>query len=285
MNPLGVLGHVVQWILYAGLYGYQDYYPLLTALRHVRSLKPPTSEDGTAGILGRTKNTSFWSTIYPTKGLGTWLVGVAAESALEHYLRMLLPSFLTKCFITIIIAPLKFLWIRSIMSEHPIPLSSNIRLLHCVTAKQWFHFIGTLLACNVVDEIPDLVCKFGLLLLLAKGVDVVEEWSKENITTTGRITLSVFFTLQIIHAVISVPQTVAGVEAAPDIDETGEERSTHELLVDIKTSLKSMNFSLWFRFGVYHCFTFVMARIAFAIAFSAGALGNMEVSISWKDPL
>ncbi|CVK95941.1 uncharacterized protein FMAN_13863 [Fusarium mangiferae] len=281
MNPLGALDYAVQWFLYAGLYGYQDYYPLLTALRHVRSLKPSTSEDGTAGILGRTKNTSFWSTIYPTKGLGTWLVGVAAESALESYLQKFLPPFLTKCFTTIITAPLKFLWIRSIMSEHPILLSSNIRLLRCVTAKQWFHFIGTLLACNVVVEIPDLVCKLGLLLLLARGVDVVEEWSKKNTTTLGMMTLSVFFTLQIIHAVISVPHTVAGVEAAPDIDEAGEGRSTRELLVDIKTSLKSMNFSLWFRFGVYHCITFVMARIASA----AGALGDMEVSISWKDPL
>lgn len=167
------------------------------------------------------------------------------------------------------------------MSEHPISLKSNIRLLRCITAKQWLHFIGTLLVCNVVDEIPDLVCKFGLLLLLAKGVDVVEEWSKENTTTIGMITLSVFFTLQIIHAVISVPHTVAGVEAAPDIDEAGENRSTQELLVDIKTSLRGMKFSLWFRFAVYHCIAFVMARIASA----AVALDDMEVSISWKDPL
>ncbi|KAF5652082.1 hypothetical protein F25303_3555 [Fusarium sp. NRRL 25303] len=281
MNPLGVLGYVVKWVLCAGLYGYQDYYPFLTALRHVRSLKPSTSEDGTAGILSRTKNTSFWSTIYPTKGLGTWLVGVVAESALESYLQKFLPSFLTKCFTTIIIAPLKFLWIQSIMSEHPISLNSNLRLLRCVTAKQWFHFIGTLLACNVVDEIPDLVCKFGLLLLLAKGVDVVEEWSKENTTTLGMITIGVFFTLQIIHAIIGVPQTVAGVAAAPDIDEAGEVRGTQGLLMDIKTLLKSMSFSLWLRFGVYHCITFVMARIASA----AGALGDMEVSIIWKDPL
>ncbi|KAF4418974.1 hypothetical protein FACUT_11633, partial [Fusarium acutatum] len=249
MNPLGVLGYVIQWILYAGLYGYQDYYPLLTALRHVRSLKPSTSEDGTTGILGRTNSTSFWSTIYPIKGLGTWLVGVAAESALEFYLKKSLPSFLMKCSTTVIIAPLKFLWIRSIMSEHPIPLNSNIRLLRCVTAKQWLHFIGTLLACDIFDEIPDLVCKLGLLLMLANGVDVVQEWAKENTTTIGLITLGVFFTLQIIHAVISVPQTVAGVEAAPDIDETREGRTTHELVMDVKTSLQSMNFSLWFRFG------------------------------------
>lgn len=167
------------------------------------------------------------------------------------------------------------------MSEHPISLNSNIRLLRCVTAKQWFHFIGALLACNVVDEIPDLVGKFGLLLLLEKGVDVVEEWSKENTTKIGMITLSVFFTLQIIHAVISVPHTVAGVEAAPDIDESGEGRSTQELLMDIKTSLKGMKFSLWLRFGVYYCIAFVMARIASA----AVALDDMEVSISWKDPL
>ncbi|KAF5620168.1 hypothetical protein F52700_11488 [Fusarium sp. NRRL 52700] len=281
MNPLGVLGYIVQWILYAGLYGYQDYFPLLTALRHVRSLKPSTSEVGTAGILGQTNNPSFWSTIYPTKGLGTWLVGAAAESALEFYLKRFLPSFLTKCFTTIIIAPLKFLWIRSIMSEYPISLDSNIRLLRSVKAKQWFHFIGTLLACDIVDEIPDLVCKLGLFLLLANGVDIAEEWAKENATKVGMITIGMFLTLQIIHAVISVPKTVAGVEAAPDIDETGEGRRTHELLVDIKTSLQSMNLSLWFRFAVYHCITFVIARIASA----AGALGNMEVSISWKDPL
>ncbi|KAF5556433.1 hypothetical protein FPHYL_7934 [Fusarium phyllophilum] len=281
MNPLGVLGYVAQWILYAGLYGYQDYYPLLTALRHVRSIKPSTSEDGTTGILGRTNNTSFWSTIYPIKGLGTWLVGAAAESVLEFYLKKSLPSFLMKCSTTIIIAPLKFLWIRSIMSEHPIPLNSNIRLLRCVTAKQWFHFIGTLLACNIVDEIPDLVCKLGLFLLLANGVDVVQEWAKENSTAIGLATLGVFFTLQIIHAVINVPQTVASVEAAPDIDETGEGRSTRELVMDIKTSLQSMNLSLWFRFAVYHCIKFVMARFATA----AGSLGNMEVNISWKDPL
>ncbi|KAF5560044.1 hypothetical protein FNAPI_4444 [Fusarium napiforme] len=281
MNPLGVLGYAVQWFLYAGLYGYQDYYPLLAALRHVRSLKPSTSEDGTTGILGRTNNPSFWSTIYPTKGLGTWLVGAAAESALEFYLKKSLPVFLVKCITTIILAPLKFLWIRSIMSDHSISLNSNIRLLRCVTAKQWFHFIGAMLACDIVDEIPDLVCKLGLLLLLANGVDVVQEWAKENSTTVGLITLGVFFTLQIIHAVISVPQTVAAVEAAPDIDETGEGRSTHELLVDIKTSLRSMNFSLWFRFAVYHCITFVMARIATAV----GSLGDSEVNISWKDPL
>ncbi|KAF5702591.1 hypothetical protein FMUND_13405 [Fusarium mundagurra] len=281
MNPLGVLGYAVQGILYAGLYGYQDYYPLLTALRHVRSLKPSTSEDGTTGILARTNNTSFWSTIYPIKGLGTWLVGAAAESALESYLRKLLPSFLTKCSTTVIIAPLKFLWIRSIMSEHPIPLNSNIRLLRCVTAKQWLHFIGTMLACDIVDEIPDLVCELGVFLLLANGVDVVQEWAKKNTTTIGLITLGIFFTLQIIHAVISVPKTVAGAEAAPDIDETGEGRSTRELVVDIKTSLKSMNLSLWFRFAVYHCITFVVARFAAA----AGSLGNMEVNISWKDPL
>ncbi|KAF5588850.1 hypothetical protein FPCIR_7003 [Fusarium pseudocircinatum] len=264
-----------------GLYGYQDYYPLLTALRHVRALKPSTSEDGTTGILGRTNNTSFWSTIYPIKGLGTWLVGAAAESALELYLKKSLPSFLVKCITTIILAPLKFLWIRSIMSDHPISLNSNTRLLRCITAKQWFHFIGTLLACDIVDEIPELVCKLGLLLLLANGVDVVEEWAKDNTTIIGMITIGMFFTLQIIDAVISVPKTVAGIEAAPDIDETGEGRSTRELVVDIKTSLQSMNLSLWFRFAVYHCITFVMARIASA----AGALGNMEVNISWKDPL
>ncbi|KAF5677161.1 hypothetical protein FCIRC_6795 [Fusarium circinatum] len=281
MNPLGVLGYAVQGIIYAGLYGYQDYYPLLTALRHVRSLKPSTSEDGTTGILGRTNNTSFWSTIYPIKGLVTWLVGAAAESALEFYLKKCLPSFLVKCITTIILAPLKFLWIRSIMSDYSISLNSNIRLLRCVTTKQWFHFIGTLLACDIVNEIPELVCKLGLLLLLANGVDVVEEWAKENTTMIGLITIGMFFTLQIIDAVIGVPMAVVGVEAAPDIDETGEGRSTRELLVDIKTSLQSMNLSLWFRFAVYHCITFVMARIASA----AGALGNMEVKISWKDPL
>ncbi|EXL99546.1 hypothetical protein FOIG_08586 [Fusarium odoratissimum NRRL 54006] len=281
MNPLGVLGYVVQWFFYAGLYGYQDYYPLLTALRHVRSLKPSTSEDGTAGILGRTNNPSFWSTIYPIKGLGTWLVGAAARSVLEFYLHKLVPAFLMKCVTTIIIAPLKFLWIRSIMSDYSISLESNIRLLRCVTAKQWFHFIGTLLACNVVDEIPDLVVKLGLLFLLANGVDVVEEWSKENTTTIGVILIGVFFTLKIIHAAIGVPETVAGVEAAPEIDENGEGRSTHELLVDIKTSLKSMTFSLWFRFVAYHCIAFGMARIASA----AGILGDIEVNISWKDPL
>ncbi|KAH7153926.1 hypothetical protein DER46DRAFT_702591 [Fusarium sp. MPI-SDFR-AT-0072] len=282
MNPLGVLGHVVQWILYAGLYGYQDYYPLLTALRHVRSLKLSTSEDGTtAGILGRTNNPSFWSTIYPIKGLGTWLVGAVAKSVLEFYLQKFLPAFLVKCVTTIIVAPLKFLWIRSIMSDYSTSLDSNIRLLRCVTAKQWFHFIGTLLACNVFDEIPDLVVKLGLLLLLANGIDVVEEWSKENTTMIGVILIGVFFTLKIIHAVIGVPETVAGVEAAPEIDENGEGRSTHQLLVDIKTSLKSMTFSLWFRFVVCHCIAFGMARIASA----ARILGDMEVNISWKDPL
>ncbi|RKL06744.1 hypothetical protein BFJ68_g10141 [Fusarium oxysporum] len=186
-----------------------------------------------------------------------------------------------KCVTTIIIAPLKFLWIRSIMSDYSISLESNIRLLRCVTAKQWFHFIGTLLACNVVDEIPDLVVKLSLLFLLANGVDVVKEWSKENTTTIGVILIGVFFTLKIIHAAIRVPETVAGVEAAPEIDENGEGRSTHELLVDIKTSLKSMTFSLWFRFVVYHCIAFGMARIASA----AGILGDIEVNISWKDPL
>ncbi|KAF5665557.1 hypothetical protein FDENT_12576 [Fusarium denticulatum] len=259
----------------------RNYYPLLTALRHVRSLKPSTSEDGTTGILSRTNNTSFWSTIYPIKGLGTWLVGAAAESALEYYLKKSLPLFLVKCITTTILAPLKFLWIRSIMSDYSMPLNSNIRLLRCVTAKQWLHFIGTMLACDIVDEIPELVCKLGLLLLLANGVDVVEEWAKDNTTMTGMITIGMFFTLQIIDAVISVPKTVAGVEAAPDIDETWEGRSTHELVMDIKTSLRSMNFSLWFRFGVYHCITFVMARIATAV----GSLGNIEVNISWKDPL
>ncbi|KAF5967003.1 hypothetical protein FBULB1_11390 [Fusarium bulbicola] len=167
------------------------------------------------------------------------------------------------------------------MSDYPISLNSNIRLLRCVTAKQWFHFIGTLLACDIVDEIPELVCKLGLLLLLSNGVDVVEEWAKENTTMIGMITIGMFFALQIIDAIISVPETVAGVEAAPDIHEAGEGRSTRELLVDIKTSLQSMNLSLRFRFAVYHCITFVMARIASA----AGALGNMEVNISWKDPL
>ncbi|KAF4947827.1 hypothetical protein FGADI_10106 [Fusarium gaditjirri] len=281
MNPFGVLGHIVQWILYAGLYGYQDYYPLLTALRHVRSLKPSIFEDGTPGILGRTNNPSFWSAIYPIKGLETWLVGAIAKSVLESHLQRLLPAFLVRCVTTIIIAPLKFLWIRSIMSDYAIYLDSNIGLLRCVTAKQWLHFIGTLLACNVVDEIPGLVVKLGLFLLLANGVDVVDEWSKENLTMVGVILIGVFFTLKIIHAVIGVPETVASVEAAPDIDEIGKGRSTHELLVDIKTSLKSMTFSLWFRFVVYHCIALGVACIASA----AGVLGDMEISISWKDPL
>jgi hypothetical protein len=213
--------------------------------------------------------------------LGTWLVGAAAKSVLEFYLEKSLPAFLMKCVTTIVIAPLKFLWIRSIMSEYPISLDSNIRLLRCVTAKQWFHFIGTLLACNIVDEIPDLVVKLGLFLLLANGVDVVEEWTKEDPTMIGIILIGVFFTLKIMHAAIGVPETVAGVEAAPEIDEKGQGRSTREVLVDIETSLKSMTFSLWFRFVIYHCIAFGMARIASA----AGILGNMEVNISWKDPL
>ncbi|KAF4343545.1 hypothetical protein FBEOM_2454 [Fusarium beomiforme] len=278
MNPLGtLLSFIIREILYGGLYGYEYYYPLLAAARHVRSRKPSTSEYGTpSGILASTSTPSFWSTIYPTKGLAIWLVGEAAEFVANYFLAKRLWPFFTRSITTILGAPFRFLWIQSVIYTRTVSINSSLSLLRCVTPKQWFHFIGTMLACNIIEEISALLIRLFVYFLFFDETIPVEERTREELIFAGQVVI----TMGMIPVLLLAPLEVARSEATPEPDDKGKGRSIRELWVDTKASLVSMPVSLWFRFVVYFCIVGVIGRIAAAVEI----LGDMEVNVSWREP-
>lgn len=251
-------------------YPYQNVYPTLTVARHVRSLSLFTSRDQDA-YAGIKPDQTLLLTLFPIKGIEIWLVERLVRYFIKVYLGNLLHPFLITCIITILLSPLKLLWIRSITSNTKIPIKHSIRSLRCVTSTEWVHFIGTLLACDITEEVVQLSVNqaFGSF---APDHDAMGALSQAEAQRIGRKLIASIMVTSAVTRVMWVPKTVVIIAAALDPE---EKRGMYEFYLYIKESVTEMPLSLWVRFGIYHC-------IATMITFCLGLFGNVSIDLDFS---
>lgn len=251
-------------------YPYQNVYPTLTAARHVRSLSLFTSRDQDAQA--RIKSDQrLVLTLYPIKGIEIWLFESLVRYLVKLYLANLLHPFLITCIITILLAPLKLFWIRSITSNTTVSIKHSIRSLRCVTSTEWVRFIVTLLACEMAEEVVQLSVNqaFGSFTPDPDAMGALEQAEAQRI---GRKLIASIMVTSAVIRVMWVPKTVVTVAAALDPE---EKRGTYEFYMYIKESVSAMPLSLWARFGIYHC-------IATMITFCLGLFGTVSIYLEFS---
>ncbi|KAI6752483.1 hypothetical protein HG530_013852 [Fusarium avenaceum] len=259
-----------QAIGFAAPYPYQNVYPTLTAARHIRSLSLFTSRDQETHT-GTKPDQTLLLTIYPIKGIEIWLVELLVRYFVKFYLGNLLHTFLVACVITILLSPLRLFWIRSTTSNTTISIKHSIRSLRCVTSTEWVHFIGTLLACEMAEEVVQLSVNqaFGSFTPDPDAMGALEQAEAQRI---GRKLIASIMVTSAVIRVMWVPKTVVTVAAALDPE---EKRGTYEFYMYIKESVSAMPLSLWARFGIYHC-------IATMITFCLGLFGTVSIYLDFS---
>jgi hypothetical protein len=223
--------------------------------------------------VGTKPNQSLLFTIYPIKGIEIWLVECLVRYLVELYLAIHLRPIMITCIVTILLAPAKLLWIRSTTSDAPTRIKYSIRSLRCVTSTKWLHFIGTLLACDLVEALTQLFLNqaFGPF---TPDPDTMGALSPDEAQRIGRKLIASIMATSAVIRVMWVPETVAIVAAALDPE---EKRGMHEFYMYIKESVTAMPLSLWVRFGIYHC-------IATMITFCLGLFETVSIHFGRPGP-
>ncbi|KAF4448077.1 hypothetical protein F53441_8469 [Fusarium austroafricanum] len=243
-----MLGYLVKAIFALTLYGWDNYHPTRAASRHVRALRLSTSKDGEMPYPSTEETSqSYWATWFPTKGLRIWIPKYIVQSIAGFGLRAFVPAYATEFVLKMILAPFQLVWIQAVAFDQPMSFTQSIAFLRSITLRQWMHFLMAFLAFDILSWV------IGGFIAIAFVIFIPAQDEETNERPLGTWMALMASSFVVVIMVFSNLQTVATVQAAPDPDEKDNRMSTWEFWARVKKTLKTMPWSLWWRFVIYGC--------------------------------
>ncbi|RFN49036.1 hypothetical protein FIE12Z_6676 [Fusarium flagelliforme] len=126
-----------------------------------------------------------------------------------------------------------------------------MRYLRSITAMQWLSFTATILTFVVVEESIESILEQGFQMFIGYK-DFMAELDTAQARYVSTVLAGFYFLSKAVKLFLWVPATVAAVQAVPKVDAGGSDGRTQEFWADMMSCLKTIPFTLWWRFGIYY---------------------------------
>lgn len=201
--------------------------------------------------MSRSVDISLFSVLYPTKGVLLWLVWSFLQTFAQRYLAKSLSMHIAKCLTAIIFAPIHLLWIKLALSDTPTYMKASTRYIRSITAMQWLRFVAVTVGFTLIEESIEYILHQGFQMFIGYK-DFMAELDTAQARYVSTVLAGFYFLSKAVKLFLWVPATVAAVQAVPKVDAGGSDHSTQEFWADMMSCLKTIPFTLWWRFSIYY---------------------------------
>ncbi|RSL96464.1 hypothetical protein CEP52_011456 [Fusarium oligoseptatum] len=150
-------------------YPYFYLFPVITIARNA-ALATSTGSEKLSALVPDHEPNFFTAFIFPLKPFGIWVIEKVLREALTAFLRGYL-GFLTNVVIVVLCAPLTLMRTWAIVRGNRSSVRGLVESVRSLSFASWRYYIGTLLACEVVE----LLIFSPTALPLTQSINIAQE--------------------------------------------------------------------------------------------------------------
>ncbi|KAF4466386.1 hypothetical protein FALBO_6756 [Fusarium albosuccineum] len=241
-------------------------FPTRIVARRSRLPGPPAAKEMPADV-ALAHATPFFANITPIEGFLIWLIEQLFRLLLVELWPASLPLYTCKFVMTILCAPIKLVWTRSIVRDSRASVKQQIKSLRSIKFTWWLQYIVVLLVCDSLELFSKTIAGriFGTVWIPTRKGRMSEDLTPAEITA-----LKMYSTHYMIMLASFIPMAVFSVRSALAIPYPGQEAfygGGNGLWNDIWSWLRSIDLALCWELTRTTCVGCLVMMATFGLEF------------------